>query len=539
MKFSKNPWLSLALLFASFSVLTWFVPISPEATTRKARPIIAALNYLIEPLISVGGKNAILGLFAAAALASLWRAATWGKPKEGPGPNTRNEQASGISQRALGKRTATESNSQTDAAATFGRKRSFGLRAASDTAEAPSNLTSRLAEAVPERGSGPVPAWAILLQSPFVSWENATSWLGGRPRVPAGFDWPRGTDGKPLTFLAQIDLAAIKPHPASGDRRADIRESGAMLVFVGLDCEVRLLSSVAMQSAEPVDPPLDQPTLDELGYWLEGSAFRYWPINLLPFASLSVDGDEPADPFTFRPDVLPDRFSNPQEWISNWGIAAVDAETVITCLENEIRQAQWSADYRADKASRGETIAVHPHTGRQNAHFDMMLAEAPQLVAAMQTWRELAVAQPPLETVDRAQLSTIFEQRFHFASRMDGNYGPKLVLPGNSTKVWEKIISGAQGGDLAQFLRQIPAEYQGFVERRVTDWRSHRLFGLEPEFPNNGEDLRGWSCLISIAADEILGTQTEHDYGLSVWFKDDDLLAGRFTNGQLVRHCAV
>ena len=45
---------------------------------------------------------------------------------------------------------------------------------------------------------------------------------------------------------------------------------------------------------------------------------------------------------------------------------------------------------------------------------------------------------------------------------------------------------------------ELPSCYRPFVDMRETDWRGHRLFGIEPEFGNNWEDRRGQDCVISI-----------------------------------------
>ena len=46
-------------------------------------------------------------------------------------------------------------------------------------------------------------------------------------------------------------------------------------------------------------------------------------------------------------------------------------------------------------------------------------------------------------------------------------------------------------------------------------------------------------CLISIAADPLLGTLSEHEYGMSVWCPRDRMARGRYDKGQFVRHCAA
>jgi Domain of unknown function (DUF1963) len=407
----------------------------------------------------------------------------------------------------------------------------------------PDYLAEMLEIATQEREEGPVPAWALLLRSPYASWDHATSWLGGQPKAPAGFDWPRDGDGRAQTFLAQIDLASIGADPETGERPANLPERGALLIFAGTDQAVRLVSGADMARAQPVSPPADLLPVDgdDLGYWGEGTAFTHWPIDLLPYTSTNEDMDEEDDddegPSGYRPSVFPTLLDDPQDWITNWAIAAIEADVVITALQNEMNGAARSLSYRETQAQDGKPQPEWK--GRQSSHQDMMLAEAPAVLAMLLQWKEHVQAQPPEDPVDPVMLAEVFTQRIALKNRMKGNYGAFHILAGNAQAVWSKLKPHAKGDELVEALRALPHAQRGFAETICTDWRNHRLFGIEPPFPNNGEDLRGWSCLISISADALLGTQSEHDYGMSVWFKRDDLAAGRFDHGMLVRHCAV
>jgi Domain of unknown function (DUF1963) len=416
----------------------------------------------------------------------------------------------------------------------FGRKRVIGPSPQPATAQPDFDLDAYLAILNQEREAGPVPAWALLLRSPYKSWADATSWLGGQPKAPSGFVWPREADGKPQTFLAQIDLGSLNADPETGERYFNLPDSGALLVFVGTDQTVRLLSASEMALAHKILPPDDLPALKEIGYWGDGNAFTYWPVDFVAHSSeedMSASGNRPA--------IFSDRFRDPQSWISNWALAALDVEAVITSLESEMHHAEWSWKYRKDMAKKGESVPQHAHTARQNNHYDMMLKECPSVLNTLHQWREHVHSQPPQAPVDPAMLSEIFEHRRALRSRMAANYGSMHALADSSEMVWDRLRTWHREAGAAESLRKLPVEYQDFVEAKVSDWRSHRLFGIEPSFSNNGEDLRGWSCLISVHADSLLGTETEHHYGMSVWVKQEDRNSGNFTNGQLVIHCAV
>ena len=113
------------------------------------------------------------------------------------------------------------------------------------------------------------------------------------------------------------------------------------------------------------------------------------------------------------------------------------------------------------------------------------------------------------------------------------------LLAGNAEAVWAQIVRQVPEFERNQDFSNVPPVYRPLVEAKITSWRGHRLFGLEPEFPNNWEDLRGQDPIISIASDALLGTQSEHNYGFSVWLNREQMAGGHHEGGQLIHHCAV
>jgi hypothetical protein len=117
--------------------------------------------------------------------------------------------------------------------------------------------------------------------------------------------------------------------------------------------------------------------------------------------------------------------------------------------------------------------------------------------------------------------------------------GEHLGNDGSEQAVWYAIRRRHPGANGGPGCDELPSCYRPFVDMRETGWRGHRLFGIEPPFDNNWEDLRGQDCVISIAADALLQTESEHEYGLSIWCPRGRMKKGLFDKGQLVRHCAV
>lgn len=379
----------------------------------------------------------------------------------------------------------------------------------------------------PRPVDGGIPAWALVFRSPYRDLPAATSWLGGAPTVPAGFDWPTGRDGRPLHFVAQIDLAALKPEPMTGARAPGLPTEGALLVFVGEGYAVRVLSPRELSRATAATPSL--PALSERGFWGRGSTFGRWPVE--PVAYLS-HGEE-------RPAILPDPFATPQQWITTCGLAALEASLTHGALATELRLGREFMAFRRSQEALGRVLSAAPHIHERIAHCALMEDHAPGLLAALVEWQATVAARPAEAPVDGAALAAIFAQRVRLATAMKNNYGARPVLAGDAHAVWQKIVSDAPDDEGGKDLSSVPRAYRSFVEAKVTDWRGHRLFGVEPEFPNNPEDLRQQRPLISIAGDELLGTKMEHAYGFSVWLGDDDITRGRHASGQLVWHSSV
>ena len=371
-----------------------------------------------------------------------------------------------------------------------------------------------------------LPAWALLLRSPYRSYPEPTCWFGGMPRVPPGFKWPIGKDGRPLHFIAQIDLSKLKAEPMTGARAPGIPPEGALLVFIGLDYAIRLLSARDMAGARPAVPPPGLASLSDYGFWGEEPTFNRWPFDPVPYLSR---GEE-------RPAFLPDPFATPQQWITTWGLAALEASLVHNGLTEELRRGREFMEWHRAQNPATREIPVKDHITERIAHCELMENHAPPLLELLEDWRSKAAAQQAESPVDAVALTRIFEHRTRLCQAMKVDYGARSLLGGSARAVRARILHDAPGPrDRKDFFRIAPA-YRPLIETWITDWRGHRLFGLEPEFTNNFEDRRQQDPLISISGDSLLGTESEHDYGYSVWLKDDDIARGQHANGQFIRH---
>ena len=112
---------------------------------------------------------------------------------------------------------------------------------------------------------------------------RAKSWLGGAPRL-GGKPWPRGEDGRPLHFMAQVDLREIAAAGGSAELPAD----GALAFFIGADAPhaAKVIHIPPGTDPSVTPPPDDLPDFEELGGdpdyrgdTLGRRLFPFWPID--------------------------------------------------------------------------------------------------------------------------------------------------------------------------------------------------------------------------------------------------------------------
>ncbi len=161
-----------------------------------------------------------------------------------------------------------------------------------------------------------------------------TSWLGGRPRLPAGMDWPQ-IDGEPADFLAQIDCTQLPRDLWDGLGPRD----GALAFFIhrrGYHMRV-----VHMRDTDAaVAPPL---ALDDPDGWFgpHGGlgfgdlapfavrAFPEWPVDLVAVRPgdadprVDADANEPGATLYSRSYDIADPAFHPFDWGSMTAMVAL------------------------------------------------------------------------------------------------------------------------------------------------------------------------------------------------------------------------
>ncbi|WP_043972024.1 DUF1963 domain-containing protein [Novosphingobium sp. P6W] len=184
--------------------------------------------------------------------------------------------------------TAPEPEAHPDARIANLRRRAFsGSQAPAEAAPlpeapAPFPVSPFPASPFPEQAQA-LPAPVILVRKPRErtrDWFADSSWLGGLPRL-GGMAWPRGTDGLPLPFIAQIDLVEL----AFACPDTPLPRTGSLAFFLGAGAVV----PVPEGAHDFTDPPHDlAPAFEEGGYPFPATVnrltrwfFPFWPVQLL------------------------------------------------------------------------------------------------------------------------------------------------------------------------------------------------------------------------------------------------------------------
>lgn len=364
----------------------------------------------------------------------------------------------------------------------------------------------------PEQRPVERPSWALMLRSPYKDNRAPTSWLGGAPHAPKSFDWPRDASGRPLPFIAQIDLSALKPEPTTRATPPGLPKDGALLVFAGESCAVRLITAVEVALGGPVAAPADLSRIPASSAPDLCEPLPAWPLDLVPYLSR---GDA-------RPDFAPNHFEAPRDWITNWAIAEFEAWLLTQALERALQDHRKVVDGDSERRSfwrRGsDWLSGSTPQEIKDRLTQCAFAEAayPALLAELDDWRDRALAARPDAPVDPAALEALFAKRIALSQNSACDSRLRGLLRGDAEAVWKALAKDLARPGGALDLCAVPHALRPFVERKITDWRGHRLVGLTPDRAAIGDDRRDPTSLLAFAADPLLGTAFAERDGVSI-----------------------
>lgn len=387
----------------------------------------------------------------------------------------------------------------------------------------------------------------------------ALSFFGGAPVAPESFRWPRsggGADGKPFTFLMQIDCAAVPP-PA---RVGLLPARGVLYFFLDLKWEhpnsFRVLyEEVAGKDWMTVEPPADLPH----AFGEHASSVWKWPQSLqdcpklLPkwtFEPVALDVPLPAhDPAEGDEDE-----DSPRLWPGEKAIAEAlrraQGDDVVSNSfsvrdfigpDRALRRlfANYPHDWRAVQICSGLVLEYlsHDYYIRDKAEVrDLSEPERNALVMRIKdearSWFDHAGSQSPFTAVPRAD-----SERF-WAWLCERPWLVRSVMQDAVTMSIEASLVESR-----EAARRIPSDVARRVHNRhaLAVLHDGRLFTNIPDRMlappvdvqgNQWERAQTNLLLLELSSNEGLG----HHFGEGVyqfWITAEDLKARRFDKVEL------
>jgi hypothetical protein len=257
---------------------------------------------------------------------------------------------------------------------------------------------------------------------------STNSWLGGRPRLPAGMEWPR-IDDQPADFLAQISCADLPQDLWGGLGPRD----GSLAFFIhrrNYDVRVLHLRDTGM----PVAPPF---TLNDPEGWFgpQGGlgfgdlapfavrAFPEWPVDLIAIRPGDADPrsegdpDEPGAALHDRGYDIADPAFHPFDWGSMTAMVALlelrldrlmtEATPPPGAEAEDVAEMEQRAAINREARTRAEEIIAIVHDGA--AHTDFSAADATAVMAGLHAirWAKPISSVDPETGAERVETVTL------------------------------------------------------------------------------------------------------------------------------------
>jgi hypothetical protein len=378
-----------------------------------------------------------------------------------------------------------------------------------------------------------IPAWALRLRVPYDPRPPVRSFLGGMPKAPERFVWPRDAQDRPLWFAGQIDLSEVRPEPVTGAMPPGLPHKGTLLLFFGHGARCALIDAHDMAAARDLAPPADLDPLTEAGFMIEDATFPRWSVDIEPFLdkvrhddSFPLDREPPFDPAAE---------------LFTWADAALEARTVVRKLRLCLSRDRDHLERKLSTPPRNASEAQRLERDRDalTRTLEILRTEAPALERRLQAWSITCEKGQPGAPVDHAALGAIFAERRALADRMT-SLTTTAAFRGRRDDIFMDLRRAFPAADAdasgRRDLTAVPPEHRDYVRAYVSRWRGHTLFGQGIVRSDLGHDLRGVDPVFTIRTDTLLGTLTDHDAGFSGWFNRADIASARLGDGRLIRH---
>jgi len=408
------------------------------------------------------------------------------------------------------------------------------------------------------------PLRAIAFRRPFPPTEEdraSSLFFGGLPQAPSGFAWPRRSDGRALTFIAQIDCARL-PAASEVPDRALLPESGALLFFIDMNGD-RWLNDTQYVHYVPA------------GTWTAVEL----PVDLVPFAgpenaayverwANGSDNDghrfsRTSRRFAMEPvplDTAPLAPADETEW-DPWYLrtqaeaaAALDAAFGPPVLAaGRAKPAGYAGLWRPFDAFPHSRRALRTIAGNLAHEFDRAIEKAededrPKLEHARDEavrWRDTRADEPLESALDSSAREEFWQwlETLH-ASDLKLLYDKSIKIPlgilVDQTADETVQYSIAAGGPSAELIpEEVVSRIAMYHAKRwrlesgsATHSYDHQMLGqpMIIQDPPEAEDHR---LLAQFSYDSGLGWRFGDVGAFQYWLKPEDLAAGRWGRARL------
>lgn len=583
---------AIVVLSCAMAALVWLAPVSAYPNTTKGELVAAALDAVILPLVEMVGKVPLIVALGVIAALGAGHALGLKLPRpsapdfpplpERPAPDADLDLPVAPPARRRGLAAMTElrdAEAQPDA-----RKPSTEAIEAQARAVLGDDFT--LTDEIADRAMDLAAEWerrgtphgqhidpiAIIRKrrEKDRDWSADRSWLGGLPRL-AGQAWPRGKDGVPLPFVAQLDLAEI----AAANPDTPLPKAGSLAFFINEGAVLYVPPGDHPPTPAPEGLP---PAFEETGYPLPEAPspvthplFPFWPV----------------EPVRMRmPDDLPpvrdnaDRYYDAVEAAQRAAMAAIAPRSPYSFSASG-RQVEgidgagtvwwYCADLVLRQLQAALAYVPRANAGREKAIADGQAYQARLLAASKRDEKALAdsraweernrAAIPEIEAQGRA----LFEFVEHFAA-FAAHRDPWAVMREEEVAVLAEVMETARRdyGHLCRYnvsynledLRSaairrmitgdqraaaaIPDALLALINeqyRLPTDWQ-HQMFGIGGRRQDALYDHLCDHLLLQIVYDALPEFRFG-DMGLwQFWISREALAAGRWDKVELTFECS-
>lgn len=392
----------------------------------------------------------------------------------------------------------------------------------------------------PDRTAPPPPP-VVLARKPRErtrDWWQDRSWFGGLPRLGSAA-WPRGLDGMPLPFAAQINLAEV----AAACPESPLPHEGSLAFFLGEGAVIH----VADGDHAPTEPPEGlPPAYDEGSYPLPERAshttrplFPFWPVEPigLPLPEVlrcHADEEQHEEIRAAQGALLGDRLPLREFAFSVYSARNEAIEGADDLWWFGVQHLVASLRNALDGAPR--LIAMSEEAGDQAAvaERERQARELPTFAAALEN---LAAGRDPWAVLDDEERDVVRQ-----ALRALRNEFADLVrhhVPHSTDALADLCIRRMITGDDTA-LAALPDAMLAFINERyrLTSQDPHQMFGLAGVKQSNLYDHLDDLLLLQLSYDDM-NEWRFGDMGLwHFWIGPDHATAGRWDKATLTFECA-